>query len=44
MYYQLFFYPQIDYNLEPIQNYNQNFKANEIIILIENLLSFENYK
>ena len=42
MYYQLFFYPQIDYNLESIQNYNQDFKTNEIIVLIEKLLSFEN--
>ena len=42
MYYQLFFYPQIDYNLENIQNYNQDFKTNEIIVLIEKLLSFEN--
>ena len=42
MYYQLFFYPQIDYNLENIQNYNQDFKTNEIIVLIENLLSYEN--
>ena len=39
MYYQLFYYPQINYNLESIQNYKENLKKN-VIVLIEKLLSF----